>query len=417
MQTDESIVALTGPQLQFVQELENPHPAIVGGLGSGKSRAGTMRIVYLVLSDPGANGAYYMPTFDLLRLRAIPGVESDLDALGIEYKTNKSSSSIDIPGFGFIIFRSYDNPVRIIAYEVAHSICDELDTLDKTKAAFVWRKISERNRQKREKPNTIGLVTSPDQGTAGFVYDKWVKNPPPGYVLFKASTYSNPFLPAGYADQILANYDPILANLYLDGEFVNLTQNKVYHYFNRTKHHIDRMITANDHYLHVGQDFNIGACCSTVFVIDSGYPVAVDEFISHDTRDLCIQLSSRYPGKHITIYPDASGQSRHTNASESDIDILRAAGFSVMVNGMNPAVRDRINAVNGLLAHDKLKVNTNTCSHLTNALESQGYDKKGQPEKFDDHPAIDDWNDSLGYFIAYRYPVAGLGGVSRLVGY
>jgi len=201
------------------------------------------------------------------------------------------------------------------------------------------------------------------------------------------------------------------------GEYDTDGSNNVYHYFARTKHHSDRLITANDHYLHVGQDFNIGACCSTVFVIDSGYPIAVDEFISHDTRDLCIQLSSRYPGKHITIYPDASGQSRHTNASESDIDILRAAGFSVMVNGMNPAIRDRINAVNGLLAHDKLKVNTNTCPHLTAALESQGYDKKGQPEKFDDHPAIDDWNDSLGYFISYRWPVAGLGGISRLVGY
>ena len=106
---------------------------------------------------------------------------------------------------------------------------------------------------------------------------------------------------------------------------------------------------------------------------------------------MCIQLSSRYPGKHVTIYPDASGQSRHTNASESDIDILRAAGFTVMVNGMNPAIRDRINAVNGLLAHGKMKVNTNTCQHLSISFDSQGYDKKGQPEKFDTHPAIDDW--------------------------
>ena len=394
-----------------------PYPAIVGGLGSGKSRGGTLRLVTLLLSDKGANGAYYMPTYDLINLRAIPGVEEDLTLLNAEFKTNKSNYTIDIAGYGSIIFRSYDRPERIIAYEVAHSIVDEIDTLSKEKAALVWRKIAERNRQKRNRPNSIGAVTTPDQGINGFVYEKWVKKQQDGYVLYKASTYKNKHLPVGYTDQILANYDPILAQLYLEGEFVSLTENKVYHYFSRTTHHSDRVITANDHYLHVGQDFNIGACCSTVFVIDGGYPVAVDEFISHDTRDLCIQLSSRYHGKHISIYPDASGQSRHTNASESDIDILRAAGFAVMVNGMNPAVRDRINAVNGLLAHDKLKVNTNICQHLTQALESQGYDKKGQPEKFDAHPAIDDYNDSCGYFIASKYPVAGVGGISRLTGY
>lgn len=396
---------------------DEPFPSLIGGLGSGKTRAGTIRLILLLLQNPGLNGAYYLPTYDLINLRAIPGVEEDLDLLGYSYLTNKSKYEIDIHGYGKIIFRSYDNPNRIIAYEVAHSICDELDTLTKEKASVVWRKITERNRQKHNGKNTIGLVTTPDQGVNGFVYEKWVKKQQKGYILYKASTYDNHYLPPDYAENIIANYDPILARLYLEGEFVSLTDSKVYHYFNRQKHHTDRTITHNDQYLHIGQDFNIGACCSTVFVIDSGYPVIVDEFISHDTRDLCIQLSSRYPNKHISIYPDASGQSRHTNASESDIDILRAAGFTVMVNGMNPAIRDRINAFNGLLAHDKIKINTNTCPNITHALESQGYDKKGLPEKFDEHPAIDDWADSAGYCIAFKWPVAGIGGVSRLTGY
>jgi len=241
---------------------------------------------------------------------------------------------------------------------------------------------------------------------------------PDNAIVVRANYYDNPFFPAELEQE---RQQDLKNHLYHDhvwlGGYDTDGSNNVYHYFTRTKHHSDRVITPNDHYLHVGQDFNVGGCVSTVSVIDSGYPVIADEFVSHDTRDLCIQLSSRYPGKHITIYPDASGQSRHTNASESDIDILRAAGFSVMVNGMNPAIRDRINAVNGLLAHDRLKVNTNTCPHLTNALESQVYDKKGQPEKFDDHPSLDDYCDSLGYYISYRWPVAGLGGVSRLVGY
>lgn len=396
-------IALTAPQRQFVFS-EAEHPAIVGGLGSGKSAAGTMRLILLLLGDKGANGGYYMPTYDLIKLRAMIGVEDDLGRLGIGYTTNRSDFSIQLHGgYGKIIFRSYDRPERIIAYEVAHSICDELDTLTKEKASFVWRKISERNRQKRDKPNTIGLVTTPDQGINGFVYEKWVKRKQAGYELYKASTYSNPFLPKGYAEQILANYDEVLANLYLNGEFVSLNQNKIYHFYDRKRHASTRTIQPTDH-LHIGLDFNVGGTCATVFVIDGNIITAVEEFVSHDTQDFINNLT-RYDTLNITIYPDASGNSNRTNASESDIAMIRRAEYKVKHLASNPAVRDRINAVNGLLSHNRLMINADKCPELATALESQGYDKRGEPEKFDTHPAIDDRNDSCGYCCAFIFPV------------
>lgn len=395
-------IPLTDPQADFVFS-EAPHPAIVGGLGCGKTKAGTFRAVKLLLEDPGINCGYYMPTYDLIKLRAMPGVENDLDQLGISYKTNKSDYTITAKGFGDIIFRSYDNPNRIIAYEVAHSICDELDTLKKDDAAVVWRKITERNRQPSKRQNTLGLVTTPDQGVNGFVYDKWGKNPKKGYELIKAKTSSNPYLPEGYAEQILANYDPILANLYMDGEFVSLTQNKVYHFFDRFKHHTDRTIIPGD-YLHIGLDFNIGGCCATVFVIQANNPVGVDEFSSHDTQDFINNLA-RYKGHSINIYPDSSGKAGRTNASESDISMIRSAGYTCLYKESNPAIRDRVNAYNALLAHGRLTINTDKMPELTNALEIQGYDKNGDPEKFDSHPSIDDWLDGSGYFIAYKFPI------------
>jgi PBSX family phage terminase large subunit len=407
-------IDLTAPQDAFIY-CEDKHPAIVGGLGSGKSKAGTLRLIRLLLADPGANGAYYMPVYDLLTLRAIPGIEEDLEQLGLEYRTNKSSYTIDIIGYGTIIFRSYDRPERIIAYEVAHSICDELDTLPKDKAALVWRKISERNRQNREHKNTLGLVTTPDQGVNGFVYEKWVKKQQDGYTLFKASTYSNPFLPEDYAEQILANYDPILAQLYLEGEFVSLNQNKVYHFFDRTKHHVARPLTPNDSVIHIGLDFNIGGCCAVVFVIENNNPIAVDEFVSHDTQDFINNLT-RYAGKTCVIYPDASGKANKTNSSQSDISMIAQAGYQLQYKPSNPAVRDRINAYNGLLSHDRLLINTDTCPNLTNALETQGYDDKGDPEKWNTHPAIDDWADSSGYFIAYKYPVVRFYQTTQILG-
>jgi hypothetical protein len=398
-------LALTDPQERFVFS-ESAHPAMVAGLGAGKSEAGIARLVIKMLTQPQINTAYYMPTYDLLRLRAMPGVEDMLSRLGLPFKTNRSEYTIHIKGYGDMIFRSYDRPERIVAYEVADSIVDELDTLPKDKAAYVWRKVSERNRQHCGRANTIGSVTTPDQGYSGFTYEKWVKKNQPGYELIKASTASNPFLPDGYIEQIRANYDPILADMYLNGEFVSLSQNKVYHFFDRTKHNTTRTLTDQDSVIHIGLDFNIGGCCANVWIIEGGKPVAVDEFVSHDTADFCNRANKyRLHDRSIIVYPDASGRAGRTNASQSDIQIIQQAAYRTDCPESNPAVRDRINAVNALFAHDKILVNTTRCPRLVDALESQGYDQKGEPEKFNDHPSIDDDADAMGYFLHRKFPI------------
>lgn len=395
---------LTEPQEDFVFT-EQQFPALIGGLGSGKTQAGVSRLIIRMLSHRGLNMAYYMPTYDLLKLRAIPEFESSFAKLGIKTKLNKTEYSIAVKGYGSIIFRSYDNPDRIVAYEVADSIVDELDTLKLKDAEKVWRKITERNRQKSPLGNTIGCVTTPDAGIHGFVYSKWVKKKGAGYELIKAPTYSNPYLPDGYVEQIRANYDPLLADMYIEGEFVSLNDKKVYHFFNRQRHHTSRTIRPDDH-LHISIDFNIGGCCATVWVIENNKPKAVDEFVSHDTADFINNLS-KYAGYRIIVYPDASGASGSTNASQSDIQMIESAGFMVDAPAANPAIRDRINAYNALLAHDRIEINTDKCPNLTNALEVQGYTDKSEPEKFKEHPSIDDWNDSSGYFIHRRYPISG----------
>lgn len=396
-------VPLTEPQAEFVFS-EKPHPAIVAGLGAGKSRAATMRLILLMLDDPGINTLYTMPTYDLLKLRAIPGVVDDLNMLGLKYRLNASDFFCEIKGLGKIFFRSYDNPNRLIAFEVAHSVADELDVLTKEQAAVVWRKISERTRQNSKLPNSIAAVTTPDQGFSGFVYDRWVARADESTELIKASTLSNPYLPPGYVDQIRANYDAALAEMYINGEFVSLTANKVYHYFDRKKHGTKMEIEKGDA-LHIGLDFNVGGCCAVVFIIDDEGPVAVDEFVSNNTADFINNVAIRYPGHQITVYPDASGKAERTNAAMSDIGLIEQGGLNVSAPRKNPFVRDRVNAVNSLLSHKKLLVNTEKCPKLTQALETQGYNDKGEPEKFNSHPAIDDWNDSMGYCMHRLFPV------------
>jgi hypothetical protein len=105
----------------------------------------------------------------------------------------------------------------------------------------------------------------------------------------------------------------------------------------------------------------------------------------------------------LRFYPDASGNSRKTiNASESDISLLRQAGFVIKVRDSNPFVKDRILAVNGALANGKMWVNASKCPDVVACLEQQAYDKNGEPDK---KSGFDHQNDATGYPIVYEMPV------------
>jgi len=387
------------------------HPCIVGGLGSGKTQAGTYRIIRLMLEDPEADFFYGMPTYDLLRLRAIPGMEDDLISVGLDFTTNKSASEIKVHGYGKIIFRSYDRPERIIAFEIAHGIIDEIDTVNKEKGSLVWRKVTERMRQSTKHirdnnmNNTLASVGTPDNGLAGFLYDRWVKNVKDGYHLIKASTYANFFLPKTYTDQILANYDPILADLYLRGEFVSLTQNKQFWAFNRVTHNSDEVLDKDALLINYAIDFNVGGTCFVIFKRDGNKLIAVKEGVAQNTPDAITKVNAISPNSKKIAFPDASGDNESANADFTSLQLMRQAGHKINAPKANPSVMSSINAVNNLLSKDRLFVNTKECPMLTEALESLGYDDKNKPEKSNLHPAPDDFGDLTRYIVNRLYPV------------
>lgn len=416
---------LTQPQYDFVAAPEQ-FPAMVAGFGSGKSEAAIWRALRLKRAYPKQNVAYYLPTYDLVSKMAFPRFQETLSNIGARFKINKVDALVEIENCGQIIFRTMDNPARIVAYEVADSIADELDTLPTEKARDVWNKIIARNRQKKPDGslNTVGVATTPEGFR--FVYERWKKSPGPGYRLIKASTMSNAAnLPAGYIDSLRASYPANLLAAYLDGEFVNLTSGSVYAEFDRALNASSEAIRVSEP-LHIGMDFNVGKMCAIVNVLRDGDPHAVDELTGIiDTPAMISAIKARFEGHAIYVYPDASGGNRKSNnASESDIALLRAARFTVLAPAANPPVKDRVLSMNQMISSveegvanplgremrgDKpvkrrLRVNTDACPMLVETLEKQAYDKNGEPDKSGD---LDHAPDAQGYFIHYRYPVAG----------
>ncbi|KKB09395.1 phage terminase large subunit [Devosia chinhatensis] len=396
-------IALSRPQFEFVTA-EEQFPAFVAGFGSGKTHAGINRALARKLQYPGQDVAYYLPTYDLVRRMAFPRFEEMLGTMRLSFTLNKTDAVIEVGTYGNIIFRTMDTPERIIAYEVADSIVDELDTLPTEKAREVWNKILGRNRQKKPDGslNTVAVATTPEGFR--FVYERWQRSPANGYRIIKASTYSNAKnLPVGYIESLRDSYPSNLLSAYLDGEFVNLTSGSVYPAYDRRRHHTTEAIGADDA-LHIGMDFNVQHMAAVVFVMRDGAPHAVLEYTDVlDTPAMVALLKSRHPGYKIFVYPDASGNNRRSNgASQSDIALLKQAGFTVCVNPANPAVKDRVLSVNKLLKVEGIGINVDMCPALVEGLEKQAYDKNGEPDKT---AGLDHVIDAAGYFIAYKFPI------------
>ena len=185
-------------------------------------------------------------------------------------------------------------------------------------------------------------------------------------------------------------------------------QGVIYYCFDRNQNHSNETVRGNET-LHIGMDFNVTKMAAVVYVKRGAEELhAVDEFHNlFDTPAMIDAIKERYPNNPISVYPDASGDNRKSNnASETDITMLKKAGFRVYVNPKNPAVRDRINSSNArfcnTLGERHLSVNLNKCPQFVKCLERHIYDENGQPDK---KSGFDHMNDAGTYPVAYMYPI------------
>jgi hypothetical protein len=406
MQRNPIKVTLTAPQKQFIK-CQAKHPAFVAGFGSGKSEVMCVSAMGDAAHSASAMIGLYAPTYDLVRLITAPRMCAKLEEHGVPHKWNKQENIIytNYPRFGDFILRTMDNPERIVGYETYRSHVDEIDTMKPEKAKAAWEKIIARNRQRPEgisQPfNRVSAYTTPEGFR--FVYDRWKRNPASGYEIIQAPTYSNPFLPDDYIDNLRASYPPELIDAYIEGLFVNLTSGTVYRNYSREDNRSHETIRDKEP-LHIGQDFNVGEMASAVFVErDNGWHAVAELTGILDTPALVDTIRNKWPDRRIYIYPDASGGSRKTvNASTSDINLLKDAGFVVRAKKTNPPVKDRILAVNGAYSRKQLWINDAECPRLAECQEQQPYDKNGEPDKTGGH---DHLNDGAGYFTYWHMPV------------
>lgn len=404
---------------QQAKFLNLPHKfrAYVAGFGGGKTWSGCASLCKHFWEYPSVNAGYFAPSYPQIRDIFYPTIEECAYDWGLRVDIKQANKEVHFYSGrtyrGTTICRSMDNPSSIVGFKIGQALVDELDTLNTDKARQAWRKIIARMRYNVPNlRNGIDVTTTPEGFK--FTYEQFVKEANASeaksklYGLIQASTYDNELnLPDDYIESLRQSYPPQLIEAYLNGQFVNLTSGAVYPNFDRQLNASFESIQPND-VLQIGMDFNVLKMAAVVYVIRDNLPHAVDELVGvRDTPTMVQLLKERYPNHQIVIYPDAAGQATSSkNSSESDHSILRQAGFKVLVNGTNPAIKDRLNATNSMILNGqgerKYFVNPLRCPELVSALEQQIYDKFGMPDKAS---GVDHVLDAMGYFISYKYPI------------
>ena len=114
----------------------------------------------------------------------------------------------------------------------------------------------------------------------------------------------------------------------------------------------------------------------------------------------------------MIIFPDSTGEARESNATESDLAILKKAGFTVRAHGTNPYIKDRVNCVNTICMTSEYRkdlrylVNPETCPKTINDLNKQERLDDGRLNKKQEEEAkIGHISAGLGYLMAYNWPV------------
>ncbi len=383
------------PHQRAFWELPNFVKLLVGGYGCGKTRIGALRSIWSSAVNAPIPTLYVSPTYKQAKKTVVLSIREILDRAGVRYRYNKTDHEFFIPGWnGTIWIASGDEPESLKGPNLATAGIDEPFLMKEEILGVVLSRLRHPEARVRE----LFLTGTPEQLNWGYELARNVEGKHDlGMVVGR--TADNVHLPGQFVEMLERAFDENQRAAYMDGRFVNLTAGRVYRHFDSAVH--ARSVERLGCEVVVGVDFNVDCLSAVVCAVVGEAVHCFDEVRLRDatTYELAEWLHERYPG--VRVFPDPSGRARRTSALKSDFRILQDRGFRVEARLAAPAVRDRVNAVNGLLRVGRLSVER--CPNLVRDLELVTW-RNGDIDKVSD-ASLTHASDALGYLVEKLFPV------------
>jgi len=231
---EKRVFTLSDPQADFVYS-QRSFPALIGGVGSGKTYAGACRTLERAI-QASTRGYIIAPTYRMLKDATLPKFREIAGDSIVEYL--KSDMEFIMYNGTRILLRSAENPDHIRGPEANFAWLDEAPYM----TPYIWPVLLGRLRLVAEAPdgrkfNPTGYVTCTPKGR-NWLHKTWVKDHglDDGYEVIHTTTYDNRVnLPDSYIQSLEKSYAGQYLLQELRGQFVSF-EGLVYDMFNEEIH-------------------------------------------------------------------------------------------------------------------------------------------------------------------------------------
>ena len=344
--------------------------AFIGGIGSGKSWAGAVRLLRLCLEQPGL----YMvvaPTYPMLRDATFRSVQT---VCGDVLRDFRASEFICRIGKSEVLFRSADQPDRLRGPNLSGAWMDEGAMCPKGTWEIIIGRLREGGRA-----GPCWVTTTPKGRN-------WLYERQPEMTIYRTRTQDNPYLSPDFVRSLEASYTGKFARQELEGEFVGF-EGLVYEEFDRGVHVHNGEHTFVKVIAGVDEGYTNPAVILVLGIDGDGRAFVVEEFyqrrrLQGEVVAEAQRLQAQYHIEAFFADPSAAGL----------IADMRKAGLPVKParNEVYPGIQ----AVKARLAvqgdgHTRLAI-APSCANTISEFESYCWKEsrqgiKDEPEKVNDH--------------------------------
>lgn len=280
---------------------------------------------------------------------------------------------------------------------------DELDELDTQTAMAVVKSINDRCRQQIDGFRTPFMAyTTSSQGLKGtYQTIMHFQKSGIGYVLMRARTKDNIFLPKDYVANMYSIYNEKEIACLLEGQFVSIDSGLMFPDYHKDKNLLDTDLydyvrDNTENTVYIGQDFNGFGNNAIAFAIINGCIVAIKDYEFPDIRRAPEVFRYDFPNNKIVWIPDMTYKEHFVEFKKE----LRVFNINIAYRSCNPLVGDRNFACNKLFIAERLFI-CPMCKDTERTLMTWQKDPKtGLPMK-GGKGAPDHKGDCLGYVVHY----------------
>jgi phage terminase large subunit-like protein len=308
-----TITMMPGGQSGFFMS-KAKYPALFGGVGASKTFTGLHKAIVVAETYPGARFLITEPTARMVKDVLVPTIRQEIGSVeGTAWTLHGSPGDYDVNWYNGSVFLLRSallmSPDMLSGLFLAGFWMDEVALGDQEPT---FKNLQERLRQPGDYPHQ-GWTTGTPRGQ-NWCFRLWGPEHKPAFEGFHVKTHDNPYLPAGYYEDLLDSFgDTPFARQELEGEFVTF-QGLIYPMFSTALHVQEPPARSEFVRVVAGVDFSGGTSPSVIEVYGrtgSRHCAGLDEFYERGCPiEHLVEAAGELMAKHriSRFYCDPSGK-------------------------------------------------------------------------------------------------------------